>query len=89
MDLKNEGGSTGAGAPPSAADVTMTLDSGDFIKMFTGKMKPAAVFMAGKLKIKGDIMMATKLEKLMKEIPSGDAAPQVKILIILVMHLAS
>ncbi|XP_072027159.1 hydroxysteroid dehydrogenase-like protein 2 isoform X2 [Amphiura filiformis] len=76
MDLKSPGGSSGQGAPSATADVFMTLTSDDFTKMFTGKMKPAAAFMAGKLKIKGDIMMATKLEKLMKEIPTGDAAPQ-------------
>ena len=79
MDLKSASGSAGQGAPSSGnPDVTMTLDSGDFLKMFTGKMKPAAAFMAGKLKIKGDIMMATKLEKLMKSMPADSAPAQVR-----------
>ncbi len=79
MDLKTPGGSAGSGAPSGNPDVVMTLTSDDFTKMFTGKMKPAAAFMAGKLKIKGDIMTATKLEKLMKNMPADDAPPQVLI----------
>jgi putative sterol carrier protein len=35
--------------------------------MFTGKLKPTAAFMQGKLKIKGDMMKAMKLESLMNK----------------------
>uniref|UniRef100_A0A8C1X716 Hydroxysteroid dehydrogenase-like protein 2 n=1 Tax=Cyprinus carpio TaxID=7962 RepID=A0A8C1X716_CYPCA len=65
IDLKNDTGSAGSGEPPVKADVIMTLDSSDFIKMFEGKLKPTMAFMSGKLKIKGDMGLAIKLEKMM------------------------
>uniref|UniRef100_A0A671MJE1 Hydroxysteroid dehydrogenase-like protein 2 n=1 Tax=Sinocyclocheilus anshuiensis TaxID=1608454 RepID=A0A671MJE1_9TELE len=65
IDLKNDAGSAGSGEPPVKADVVMTLDSSDFIKMFGGKLKPTMAFMSGKLKIKGDMSLAIKLEKMM------------------------
>ncbi|XP_041475185.1 hydroxysteroid dehydrogenase-like protein 2 [Lytechinus variegatus] len=67
LDLKNGSGSAGSGAPSSDADATLSLNSDDFIKMFEGKMKATVAFMGGKLKIKGDMMKAMKLEKLMEE----------------------
>ena len=64
-------GSFGAGSPPSGeAQVKMTLDSADFLKMFQGELNPTSAFMGGKLKIKGDVMMAMKLEKLMGQVRS-------------------
>uniref|UniRef100_A0A665TTK7 Hydroxysteroid dehydrogenase-like protein 2 n=1 Tax=Echeneis naucrates TaxID=173247 RepID=A0A665TTK7_ECHNA len=65
LDLKSGSGSTGRGEPAAKADVVMTMDSSDFSKMFSGKLKPTMAFMTGKLKIKGDMTLAIKLEKLM------------------------
>lgn len=65
LDLKSDGGSAGRGQSPVKADVVMTMDSADFSRMFAGKLKPTLAFMSGKLKIKGDMMLAMKLEKLM------------------------
>ncbi|TUN30349.1 Tight junction protein ZO-2 [Bagarius yarrelli] len=65
VDLKNGAGGAGSGEPPVKADVEMSLDSDDFIKMFTGKLKPTMAFMSGKLKIKGDMSLAIKMEKMM------------------------
>ena len=48
----------------------MELKTEDFTKMFKGELNPAQAFMGGKLKIKGDMMMAMKLEKLMKAMKS-------------------
>lgn len=71
IDLKSEKGSCGSGEPSSGkADVTMQCDSSDFVKMFTGQLKPTAAFMTGKLKIRGDMGKAMKLEKLMGEMKS-------------------
>lgn len=59
-------GSAGSGSYPGGqAQCTMSLDSEDFVKMFQGRLNPTQAFMAGKLKIKGDMMIAMKLEKLM------------------------
>ncbi|KAJ7352751.1 Hydroxysteroid dehydrogenase-like protein 2 [Desmophyllum pertusum] len=71
LDLKNNAGSAGSGSFPGGdAGCTMILDSDDFIKLFTGQLNPTQAFMAGKLKIKGDMMMAMKLEKLMGQMKS-------------------
>ena len=63
-------GSVGEGQAPNGADVTMELKTEDFTKMFKGELNPAQAFMSGKLSIKGDMMMAMKLEKLMKSMKS-------------------
>uniref|UniRef100_A0A673AM04 Hydroxysteroid dehydrogenase-like protein 2 n=1 Tax=Sphaeramia orbicularis TaxID=375764 RepID=A0A673AM04_9TELE len=65
LDLRSGSGSAGQGEPALKADVIMTMDSGDFSKMFAGKLKPTMAFMSGKLRIKGDMTLAIKLEKLM------------------------
>ncbi|KAK1800641.1 hypothetical protein P4O66_005847 [Electrophorus voltai] len=65
VDLKNEGGSAGSGEPPNNADVVMSMDSDNFVKMFTGNLMPTMAYMSGKLKIEGDLSLAIKLEKLM------------------------
>jgi len=68
IDLKKGRGGCGQGKP--ASDVELTMESGDFVKMFKGELKPTAAFMTGKLKIKGDMGKAMKLEKLMSEVRS-------------------
>nr|XP_028568168.1 hydroxysteroid dehydrogenase-like protein 2 [Podarcis muralis] len=65
IDLKNKGGSVGSGEPPGKVDVVMSMSSTDFVKMFSGKLKPTLAFMSGKLAIKGDMALAIKLERLM------------------------
>ncbi|XP_063380988.1 hydroxysteroid dehydrogenase-like protein 2 isoform X2 [Cydia fagiglandana] len=68
IDLKNGDGACGQGEPKSPPDATLTMDSGNFSDMFAGKLKPATAFMMGKLKIKGDLQKAMKLEKMMKSL---------------------
>ena len=70
LDLKNGSGSCGEGAAPNGADCEMSLDSEDFAKMFKGELKAVSAFMGGKLKIKGDMGLAMKLEKLMNQMNS-------------------
>ncbi|KAK3591180.1 hypothetical protein CHS0354_029032 [Potamilus streckersoni] len=70
IDLKNGSGSLGQGEASEPAQCIMTMDSEDFTKMFTGKLKPTTAFMLGKLKIKGDMGLAMKLEKLMSKMKS-------------------
>ncbi|NWY42657.1 HSDL2 protein, partial [Sylvia atricapilla] len=68
IDLKTKGGSAGFGKPPVAADVVMSMSSADFVKMFTGKLKPTLAFMSGKLRIKGNMALAIKLEKMLSQL---------------------
>lgn len=64
-------GSSDSGSyPGGGASCTMTLDSDDFVALFKGQLNPTQAFMAGKLKIKGDMMVAMKLEKLMGQMKS-------------------
>ena len=43
IDLKSDVGSAGSGEPPVKADVVMSMDSADFIKMFTGEAEKNVV----------------------------------------------
>ncbi|XP_073201753.1 hydroxysteroid dehydrogenase-like protein 2 isoform X3 [Lepidochelys kempii] len=70
IDLKNKAGSAGIGEPPVKVDVVMSMSSNDFVKMFSGKLKPTMAFMSGKLKIKGNMALAMKLEKMMTQFSS-------------------
>lgn len=67
LDLKNKSGSAGYGEPSGQADVVMNMSAEDFVKMFSGSLKPTMAFMSGKLKIKGNMVLAIKLEKLMTQ----------------------
>merc|ERR1712157_392441 len=60
IDLKNGNGSTvrGEGDKP---DVTITMKDEDFVAMAEGKLDGMQAFMAGKLKIAGNMMLAQKL----------------------------
>lgn len=49
---------------PDKADVMMITDEATFIKMSKGETKPTSAFMGGKLKIKGSMGIALKVEKL-------------------------
>ena len=49
-----------------AAKLTVTADSGDFIKIFTGQLDGMQAFMQGKLKLAGDMSLAMKLLGLFK-----------------------
>nr|XP_012624380.1 hydroxysteroid dehydrogenase-like protein 2 isoform X2 [Microcebus murinus] len=67
LDLKSKGGNAGYGEPSDRADVVMSMSTEDFVKMFSGKLKPTMAFMSGRLKIKGNMALAIKLEKLMNQ----------------------
>lgn len=65
LNLKQGSGSWGKGDVSSEADTTFTMDSSLFLSIFRGNMKSTAAFVAGKMKISGNMMNAIKLEKLM------------------------
>lgn len=61
----NIAGFAGRGSFHGDPGCTMILDSEDFVKMFQGQLNPLQAFMGGKMEVKGDKMLAAKLEKLM------------------------
>jgi len=70
LDLKNGNGTVASGKFNGTANCTLTMKSDVFVSMVGGKIKPTAAFMSGKLKIKGDMGLAMKLEKLMGSLKS-------------------
>merc|ERR1712000_110282 len=68
--LKNSAGEesskvgTGLGTKPN---VTLSLSDADFGNLVTGKANAQRLFMSGKLKVKGDVMKATKMEPIFKK----------------------
>jgi len=71
LDLKSEGGDCGSGECPVPADTTFIMKADFFHKMFDGSLNPTTAFMTGKMKLKGDLGKAMKLEGLLKKMVSG------------------
>ena len=57
---------SGKGDAPEPANLTLLADSGDWVKIMTGQLDGTAAFMQGKLKIKGDMGLAIKMQSLFK-----------------------
>ena len=55
--------SEGTSAP---ADITITMASNDFADMVEGKLDGITAFIEGKLGLKGDMMLAMRLQSLLK-----------------------
>ncbi|TQN72001.1 Fatty acid-binding protein [Colletotrichum shisoi] len=65
IDLKEKGEvGKGTGQKPT---VTLSLSDADFGNLVQGKANAQKLFMSGKLKIKGDVMKATKMEPILKK----------------------
>jgi putative sterol carrier protein len=47
-------------------NLTLIADSADFVKIFTGGLDPTAAFMSGKLKIKGDMGLAMRMQTMFR-----------------------
>jgi putative sterol carrier protein len=47
--------------------VTLSLSDEDFGKLVAGQANAQRLFMSGKLKVKGDVMKATKMEPILKK----------------------
>ncbi len=62
VDLKETPG-VRAGAH-GAADVTITMQDGDFVAMTSGNLNPMSAFAQGKIKVQGNVMLASKLQQL-------------------------
>ena len=54
------------GAPSGPATMTLTADSSDYVKIFTGELDGMQAFMQGKLKLGGDLNLAMKMMQFFK-----------------------
>lgn len=74
IDLKNGKGEVGVGSSPQPADITILVNDNDFEALATGKMKGQAAFLKGLVKIKGNMMLAMKLDSVFKAFASLGAS---------------
>merc|ERR1712203_443730 len=65
LDLKNDAGSAKGGEDPKA-DVTITIADADMMAMDENKLDGMQAFMGGKLKLKGNMMLAQKLQSILE-----------------------
>lgn len=63
VDLKNGNGSVKVGKT-EGADLVLTIADEDFVGLMTGQLSSQALYMKGKLKIKGKMALASKLQLL-------------------------
>ncbi len=54
------------GIPHFKPTMTLTADSADYVKIFTGELDGMQAFMQGKIKLAGDLNLATKLMQMFK-----------------------
>lgn len=52
-------------AAHDSPNITITMSADDFANMLDGKLNATSAFMAGKLKVKGDMSLAMKLQSLL------------------------
>ena len=68
VDLKTGSGSVTEGPyKQGEADCTITVEDDDLAAIAMGKANPQELFMKSKLKVKGNIMLTTKLGQLFKD----------------------
>ena len=63
--LKDGAADVGEGAPADPK-VTLSMKSEDFVDLADGKLDPTMAFMSGKIKIKGDMGLAMKLQSVLR-----------------------
>jgi putative sterol carrier protein len=64
--LKDGKGEAGPGAPENP-NITITMTASDFVDLSSGKLDGTMAFMSGKIKIKGDMGLAMKLQSVLSQ----------------------
>lgn len=65
IDIADGRGAAGKGAVENP-NITINMKSEDFVDLATGKLDGTMAFMSGKIKIKGDMGLAMKLQSLLR-----------------------
>src|SRR5260370_37157100 len=61
-----DGKATSGAGEVENPNLTLTADSGAFAKIFTGGLDPTSAFVSGKLKIKGDMGLAIRMQSMFR-----------------------
>lgn len=72
LDLKSENGTVVAGTP-GKADITIIVSDENFMKLANGQLNGQKAFMSGAIKVKGKMMLATKLDTVLKSAQTAKA----------------
>lgn len=65
--IKLHGGSGEAGeGSPEDPNITITMAAADFVELSMGRLDGTMAFMSGKIKIKGDMGLAMKLQSVLR-----------------------
>jgi len=59
-----DGGCEVGAGPADSPNITITMAASDYLDMINGKLNPQMAFMGGKLKIKGDMSLALKMQQI-------------------------
>ncbi|KAF8423287.1 SCP-2 sterol transfer family protein [Tirmania nivea] len=80
IDLKKSA-TVGKGTAPEGQkpDVTLIFKDGDFGKLVAGKVQAQKLFMSGGMKVRGDLMKATKAEVVLKSARQSMEPPKAKL----------
>ncbi|KAG0052280.1 hypothetical protein BGZ83_002786 [Gryganskiella cystojenkinii] len=66
VDLKSGEGSVSSGPAPGKPDVVISVKDETFVDLASGKANAQKLFMSGGIKVKGQVMLATKLGDILK-----------------------
>ncbi|TFK04102.1 11-cis retinol dehydrogenase [Platysternon megacephalum] len=66
IDLTAGSGRIGRGDPERNPDVILQMTENDLQAFFSGELHPLSAYMSGRLRVKGDLSVALKLEELFK-----------------------
>lgn len=64
LDLKNGSGSVTEADDSAKADCTIIMKDADFVSLMEGKLNPQQAFMKGQIRLRGNMMLAQKLQLL-------------------------
>ncbi|CAG8472017.1 12681_t:CDS:2 [Acaulospora colombiana] len=67
IDLKK--GVIQSGKGSAEPDISINLSDDTFVQLASGKLNGQKAFMSGKIKVEGNMMLATKLDSILSSIP--------------------